>query len=115
MPRPAAEGNILDPGWRGVEQNGQAEISCWESYQRASGQAPRNVMIMRDMVARVFGTGAGIPILDVYGSTASPTANGTLLRAEAIQEAAVGPDQNPDIVRRRMLVEYRWLERITAG
>lgn len=110
-----AQGNHLDDGWRGYERVALAEISVWESYQRASGNHWRNVRIMRDMAARVFGTGAAIPILDVYGSTAAPTANGTILRAGAVTDSPVPTEPNPDIIRLRMTVEYHWLERITAG
>src|SRR3989337_686952 len=44
--REIAQGRNLDPGWRGAEQIGVAEISCWESYQRASGEQMRNLWIM---------------------------------------------------------------------
>ena len=114
-PQQIAEGQNLDDGWRGVRQNGLAEIDCWESYQRASGNHIYNIRIMRDMAARVFATGAAIPILDVYGSTAAPTSNGTIIRAMAAQSFPVAPDPNPDVVRARLVVEYNWLERVTAG
>jgi len=116
VPREVAQGRTLDPGWRGAEQNALAEISCWESQQRASGNHNLNIKQMRDMAARVFATGAVIAILDVYGSTANPTGNGTIIRAKPVRDAqAPTGDMNPDIVRRRMLVEYKWLERSTAG
>src|SRR3990167_7128440 len=91
-PREVAQGRQLDPGWKGVEQVGLAEIDCWESYQRASGQQRRNLTILRDMAARVFATGAAIPILDVYGSTAAPTSNGTLIRVRPVRESPAPPD-----------------------
>ena len=113
--REMAQGRALDDGWRGAEQIGLAEISCWESYARASGLHVRNLRQMRDMAARVFATGAGINILDIYGTTASPTSNGTLLRAGPARETPVTPDPNPDVARARLVVQYRWLERVTAG
>ena len=114
-PREVAQGRNLDPGWRGAERIGLAEISVWESYARASGNHAANLRILRDMAARVFVTGAGINILDIYGTTASPTSNGTIIRAGPVRDAPAPPDPNPDVMRLRLLVEYRWLERATAG
>jgi hypothetical protein len=113
--REVAQGRHLDPGWRGAEQIGLAEISCWESYQRAPGVAWRNLRTLRDMAARMFATGAAVPILDVYGTTGTPTGNGTILRAGPVREAPLGPDPNPDVLRVRLLVTYNYLERVTAG
>ena len=113
-PAAIAQGSQLDPGWRGYRRVGLMEIDCWESEQRASGQAVRNVTILRDMAARVFATGAGIPILDVYGTTGTPTANGTIIRAMAAREAGIERDENPDVVRRRLIIEYNWLERVSG-
>lgn len=113
--REVAQGRQLDGGWKGAEQVGLAEISCWESFGRASGAHTYNLRIMRDMAARVFGTGAAINILDVYGSTSAPTGNGTIVRAGPVREAPAGPDPNPDVQRVRLLVQYTYLERVTAG
>lgn len=114
-PREMAQGRHLDPGWKGAEQIGLADIRAWESLRRASGAHGRNLAVMRDMVARVFATGAATPILDVYGSLAAPTGNGTIIRMSPVREVGQGPDPNPDITSRRFLVEYRYLERATAG
>ena len=114
-PREVAQGRHLDPGWRGVEQIGLAEIRCWDSLQAASGQHGLRLRTMRDMAARVFATGAAVPILDVYGSTAAPTSNGTILRAGPVREAPPGMEFNPDVTAVRLIVEYSWLERVTAG
>ena len=115
QPIEVAQGRNLDPGWKGAQQVGLAQIDCWESYQRASGNHIYNIRVMRDMAARVFATGAAIPILDVYGTTGTPTANGTLIRAMPAESFPVGPDPNPDVIRARLTVQYNWLERTTAG
>lgn len=109
------QGRNLDPGWKGSEQMGVAEISCWESYARASGSHAYNLRIMRDMAARVFATGVSFAILDVYGTTVNPTGNGTIGRAGPASHAGTPPDPNPDVQRVRLLVQYRWMERVTAG
>lgn len=114
-PREIAQGRNLDPGWKGVEQIGLADVRCWESVRRANGAHGRNLRQMRDMAARVFATGAAIPILDVYGTTANPTGNGTIIRANPAREVQLGTDPNPDVTAVRLLVEYRYLERATAG
>ena|SRR3990167_11487541 len=114
-PVEVAQGRHLDPGWRGAKRVGTIEINVWESEERASGAHDRNAQQMADMVARVFATGAVVPILDVYGSTASPTSNGTIARARPATLAPFAADPNPDVVRLRLLVNIDWLERVTAG
>ena len=109
-----AEGNVLDAGYRGVRQVGLAEIDAWESITRDPTGYQRNIRQMRDMVARIFATGAAIDILDVYGTTASPTAIGALIRARPAETIEAPPDPNPDIVRIRMLITYNWLERVSG-
>ncbi len=114
-PNEVAEGRHLDPGFKGVERIGLADIRCWESVARAGGQHGRNLRIMRDMAARVFATGAAFQLLDVYGSTAAPTGNGTIVRAGPARAGAQAREPNPDVTGARLLVEYRWLERVSGG
>jgi hypothetical protein len=104
----------LGDGTRAAHMVGQAQVDCWESYNRASGQAAYNLLVMRDMAARVFATGAAMPMLNVYGSTATPTANGTLVRAEPAEYSHSPPDQNPDVMRSTLIVRYSWEERVSA-
>jgi hypothetical protein len=109
-----AEGNTLDAGYRGVRQVGLAEINVWESITRDPTGYRRNIQQMRDMVARIFATGAVISILDVYGTTASPTGIGAHIRARPAETIEVPTDPNPDIARIRMLIGYSWLERVSG-
>jgi hypothetical protein len=53
-------------------------------------------------------------MLNVYGSTATPTANGTLVRAEPAEYSHSPPDQNPDVMRVTLLVRYSWEGRVSA-
>lgn len=115
IPQEIAQGRTLDPGWRGVRRVGLAEIDVWASYQYTTGNADMYSRIMRDMAARVFATGASFPILDVYGTTAVPTGNGTIIRAGPVEDAGRMPDPNPDILRRKLTVTYKWIERASAG
>ena len=110
-----AQGRTLDPGWRGARQMGLAEISCWESQKRSNDAHVRNLRQMRDMAARVFATGAALPILDIYGTTGTPTANGTIIRAGPLRTEVAPPDPNPDVKRVRLIAQYIWLERATAA
>jgi hypothetical protein len=88
----------LGDGTRAAHMVGQAQVDCWESYNRASGQAAYNLL----------------PMLNVYGSTATPTANGTLVRAEPAEYSHSPPDQNPDVMRSTLIVRYSWEERVSA-
>lgn len=110
-----AQGRSLDPGWRGARRVGLAEIDCWASDMNASGSGNLYVRTMRDMAARVFATGASFAILDVYGTMTNPTGNGTIVRASPVNDAGRMPDANPDIHRRKLTVQYNWLERASAG
>src|SRR3990167_934498 len=89
-PREIAQGRNLDPGWKGVERIGLADVRAWESVRRANGAHGRNLNQMRDMISRVFATGAAFQILDVYGSTANPTGNGTIVRVGPVREVGIG-------------------------
>src|SRR5258708_5740613 len=64
-PVEVAEGRNLDPGWKGAQQVGLAEIDCWLSYRQGFPNQVGQLRQLRDMAARVFATGAGIPILDL--------------------------------------------------
>lgn len=111
-----ANGRHLDPGFVGAKRVELVEIDCWVSYQASSGRSDMYISQMRDMAGRVFANGPSIPILDVYGSTGNPapTANGTIIRTQPMQDAGRVPDPNPDVIRRRMTVQASWLERVTA-
>ncbi len=110
------QGRNLNNGWRGAERMGYAEINCWISYDRASGDHMAQMRQMRDMAARVFATGAAIAILDVNGNpTGNPTGNGTIVRVQPIRDVPVPQDPNPDVMRRRLMVNYFWMERATAA
>jgi len=113
-PEPIAQGQNLDPGYRGYRRRGLVEISVWESVQRAGGAHIRNVQQMRDMAARPFATGANVIILDLYAGTANPSGLTARLACGPVRDAPTPQDQNPDILRRRMLVPYEWLERVSV-
>lgn len=116
FPGEGTEGRNLDAGFKGQQMIGLAQIGLWDSYQRSSGNQVANLRIMRDMAARLYLTGANIPILDVYGSTSAPTSNGTLIRASAVETVkAINQDpENPDVWSMYLQVQYSWYERITA-
>lgn len=109
-----AQGNQLDPGFKGRRKDGIVEVNCWESKERGHPGHNQHVKQMADMVSRVFATGASTQILDVYGSTANPTSNGTLVRMGGAEPVTTPRDPNPDVLRIRILIGYNWLERATA-
>jgi len=112
--REVAEGRNLDRGFQGSQRVGLVEIDCWVSVLGASGQPDYQVTQMRDMAMRVFAKGPSIPVLDVYGTTGSPTANGTIIRTSPAKDGARVMDPNPDVIRRRLILPINWLERVTA-
>jgi len=104
----------LGDGTRAAHQVGQAQIDCWASWNKSSGQAHYQLLQMRDMAARCFATGAAIPMLNVNAGTAYPVSNGTLVRAEPAEYSHSPPDPNPDVMRVTLLVRYSWEERVSA-
>src|SRR3990167_5850424 len=59
-PEPIAQGQNLDPGYRGYRRRGLAEISVWESVQTAGATHARNGQQMRNVAPPLFATGTNI-------------------------------------------------------
>ena len=104
----------LGDGTRAAHMVGQAQIDCWQSWNKASGQAHYHLQQMTDMAARPFATGAAIAMLNVNAGTAYPIPNGTLVRAEPAEYSHSPPDPNPDVMRMTLLVRYSWEQRVSA-
>lgn len=117
---PIAQGNIVQgspSAVTGRRNDGMLEVSCWVNTRNSGGGRNNSAMIqlrsMRDMVKRCFISAQtyGVAILDVYGATAAPTSISALVRMGAVEEAAVDRDPNPSVLRKRLLIDYWWVER----
>lgn len=104
----------LGDGTRAARMVGEAQIDCWQSWNKSSGRAHYHLAQMADMAARPFATGAAIPMLNVNGGTAYPVSNGTLVRATPAEYSHSPPDPNPDVMRVSLIVRYSWEQRVSA-
>lgn len=106
------EGRNTIGGSAGETRQGLWEINCWVSRQVAGERYTERLRHMGDMVTNLFMSARyGVEITNLYTSTAAPSGIGALVRLYDVEEMATLPDPNPDMMRRRFLVRYRWLER----
>jgi len=109
------EGSRVDGGKTGTLRWALAEIDCWESQQHANYQARLAQMgdVLTASWLAVLKTGGSIPIYDFYTSPSAPAALAYRITLYELSETAAAPDPNPDIMRRRFVLKYRWIERIS--
>ena len=97
----------------GVTKAGIVEVNVWVSKSAAGGRVMQWSKQAGDMVSYLFTSGRETEIVDAYGSVSSPTGVGAIVRFHTPEQAGVSnPDpDNPDLIRRRYLLRYQWIER----
>ena len=108
------QGRRVGAGAVGHTREGMVDVSCWVSKQQAGNAYTQRQRQMADMVHHLFASAREFEITDLYGSLSAPTGIGALVRLQGAAEVDVAPDPNPDIQRRRFLVTYSWVERVTG-
>jgi len=98
----------------GHTREGLMEINTWVSKQHAKNAYRQRLAQAGDMVHALLTSAHSVPITHVYGSQAQPTGIGAVARLMDYDEVGVGPDPNPDMLRRRFLVRYQWIQRVTG-
>ena len=111
----AYQGRHVGEGEVGTPMQGMMEVSCWASRQHASGAAPQWIRQMGDMVSHLFASAVNVPLTDLYTDPAGASGLTALVRVQPARHAPVVPDVNPDVVRRRYLVNYSWIERVSGA
>jgi hypothetical protein len=106
------QGNNTVGNSAGQMMQGMAEINCWISKEAAGASWPARLRQMGDMVRFVFVSARQIEINNLYTSTAAPSGVGGLITFGQTDEVSVAPDPNPDIMRRRFITRYRWVEQV---
>ena len=106
------QGNHTVGGSAGQMMQGMMEINCWISKEQAGGAYPARLRQMGDMVGKLFSSAHQVEINNLYTSTAAPSGVGGLINIRRANEVAVVADPNPDIMRRRFLAQYLWIERV---
>lgn len=107
---PLSEGDLVDAGLRGQRVNAIAEVSAWQSA-KDNYNWPRDLVVMRDMVKKLFGGTRTIVVADYYSSPSNPSNTNYVIRIERVDEVAFAPDPNPNVKRKRLLVHYYYVER----
>jgi hypothetical protein len=108
------QGRTVADGQNGQTMRGLLEVDCWLSERKASASAHLMLGQMGDMVTYLFTSGRQVPIKNLYASIASPPTLSATVRVGQAEEQSVQPDPNPDIMRKRYLVGYQWVERVTG-
>lgn len=111
-----AQGDLLDGGQRGQKVYRVGEISCWvngkTSVTVTNENYARDLIVMRDMVIKLFSRTRTIQILDYYASLSAPASTGYIIRIEKpVQEVEVPADPNPNVHRKRLLINYCYTQR----
>jgi len=108
------QGRTVAAGQNGQTMRGLLEVDCWLSERQASASAQIRLNQMGDMVTYLFTSGRQVPIKNLYASMTSPPTLSAIVRVGMAEEQTVQPDPNPDIRRKRYLVDYTWVERVTG-
>lgn len=107
-------------GFKGRAADGRAgavstailEVSAWVQRD-ANANHTAQLNYMADMVTQaVIGSGAGVQIYD-YGTPNTPTPTSAVITLDNVQPVSVEMDTNPGIERKRLLVPYRWIYRVS--
>lgn len=109
------QGRHVGKGEKGSTMQGGMAINCWVSREQAGNSYQQRLRQMGDMVSLLFQSGQSVLIGDYYEATASPATLTAIVRVQPARETIVPPDPNPDIVRRRFLAPYNWVERVTGA
>ena len=108
------EGSRLDAGKWGQMRWGLMQVDCWDT-RKAQGYRAR-LMQLGDVLTSGYATalknGGSLPIYDFYTSASAPQVLAYRIYLDRLDESIPAPDPNPDFVRRRFVLSYRWLERI---
>lgn len=106
------QGNYTGDGC-GERKAGLMEVDCWVTRRDTNWRA--QLAQMADAVYRtVFNTmasGAAVIIKDFYTNANAPTATQKRVIIEGAEDRNPPVDPNPDIERRRIIIEFNWVER----
>lgn len=82
------------------------EVSAWATRQHPNWTA--QLAVMADLVQHWHNASATIRVRDFFDDPTDPAATTFLIRLAGARTVDVQPDPNPDIERRRILIDYWW-------
>jgi hypothetical protein len=109
------EGARLDPGKNGTMRWAMLQVDCWDTRRNNPAYRARLIQlgdVLTFGYATALKAGGSLPIYDFYSSASAPVALAYRIYLDRFDESIPAPDPNPDLVRRRFVLLYRWLERI---
>lgn len=94
---------------KGQSASALMEVNAWVTRQDANWSA--QLRTMTDIVVDAVVSTPSVIVSDYTTNPYTPSATAYLVRLESVEIVATQADENPDIERRRMLVNYRWIYR----
>lgn len=107
-------GNYQRGAVKDVLARGQMDVSMWVSRsQLVSGQEVwlARLRYMEGMIEQIHAGAVAVDVKDYLTTPASPTETDYRIVLGDLSMVQVGVDPNPDIERRRALINYRWFLR----
>ena len=104
------EGNNAESGVQAVWKHGIMDVSAWvkRSPLNAADNHTAQLRTMQAMIEEVATGTRGVVIKDWQTSQSAPTATAYRINIGNIAVVETGQDPNPDIERRRILINYDW-------
>jgi hypothetical protein len=107
--RDVLQGRVTDGVKSGVWASGLMEANCWVTRGHTSWMA--QLRWMHSAVLDVVAGTSGVVVKDYASDPYNPADTAYRVIVGDAQTTATGPDPNPDVERRRVLVGYRWVLR----
>ena len=100
-------GRIVDVSTKGIRELGILDLSALVS--RKSSNYMAQLRFMQGMITTAYiDSGGGVVIKDYTSTPGTPTATNFRVTFVDLNWVSVAVDPNPDILRRRGLVQYQW-------
>lgn len=103
------QGRVTDGSKPGVWASGMMEINCWVTRGNVNWLA--HLRWMHSAVLDALTGTTGVVVKDYAADPYNPTDTGYRILLGDAQDMTTAPDVNPDVERRRVLANYRWVLR----
>jgi len=108
------QGNHVSGNQRGGLRYGISQIDCWVT--RRNDNWVQQLAQMQDAVSKAVHTlqakGSALVIYDFYTNVQAPIKTSYRMTITGLSRHQPPTDPNPDIDRKRMLLNFQWVERI---
>lgn len=105
------QGRNVGNGDKGGRATAMMDVSCWVSRSKAFSSWYPQLMIMRDFVLSAANSTITVIIADYQSSLAAPPATNYKINIDKTSVVEVVHDTNPDVERKRILIDYSYIYR----